>query len=224
MASKTPATNYYQLLGLKRSASKEDIRRAYRNLSKRYHPDVHGGSARYENKFKAINEAYATLSNPERRRSYDRRFWASPERERPRRPQQKRRTQAQQRSRRSSNPRQGGLREEIDPLLRGFTGFSLLVLVFILPLMMAGGPSAAQSTPRPVAEKVDQGFDLDRQFRYETRLIRRITKVDPKLQGLDRETGHYRLNGKDVYLSREALNFIEENGIGNQPVTAAAFR
>jgi curved DNA-binding protein CbpA len=63
---------YYSLLGLHPSASVIDIRRAYRELSKRYHPDITDlPAAVATTKFQQINEAYATLSNPERRLSYD---------------------------------------------------------------------------------------------------------------------------------------------------------
>jgi curved DNA-binding protein CbpA len=65
-------TTYYSLLGLHPSASVIDIRRAYRELSKRYHPDTTELPANLATtKFQQINEAYATLSNPERRFSYD---------------------------------------------------------------------------------------------------------------------------------------------------------
>ncbi|QLE54336.1 J domain-containing protein [Nostoc sp. TCL26-01] len=66
---------YYSLLGLHPSASVIDIRRAYRELSKRYHPDTTELSAVVATrKFQQINEAYATLSNPERRSIYDRKI------------------------------------------------------------------------------------------------------------------------------------------------------
>ena len=63
---------YYTLLGLHPSASVIDIRRAYRELSKRYHPDTTDLPATVATaKFQQLNEAYATLSNPERRLNYD---------------------------------------------------------------------------------------------------------------------------------------------------------
>jgi hypothetical protein len=63
---------YYSLLGLHPSASVIDIRRAYRQLSKRYHPDTTDlPTAIATPKFQQINEAYATLSHPERRFGYD---------------------------------------------------------------------------------------------------------------------------------------------------------
>ncbi|NJM96279.1 MAG: J domain-containing protein [Phormidesmis sp. RL_2_1] len=64
--------NYYELLGLKPNASVQDIRRAYRDLSKLYHPDTTQlESAIATVKFQALNEAYATLSSPEKRLTYD---------------------------------------------------------------------------------------------------------------------------------------------------------
>jgi curved DNA-binding protein CbpA len=64
--------SYYQLLGLHPWVSPIEIRRAYRELSKRYHPDTTDLPAAVATvKFQKINEAYATLSNPERRLSYD---------------------------------------------------------------------------------------------------------------------------------------------------------
>jgi len=65
-------TSYYALLGLHPSASALEIRRAYRELSKRYHPDTTDlPGAIATAKFQQLNEAYATLSNPERRLTYD---------------------------------------------------------------------------------------------------------------------------------------------------------
>lgn len=67
------ASSYYALLGLHPSASVRQIRKAYRELSKRYHPDTTDlPSAIATAKFQQLNEAYATLSSPERRLSYDR--------------------------------------------------------------------------------------------------------------------------------------------------------
>lgn len=69
---RTCGQNYYTLLGLHPSASAIQIRRAYRDLSKRYHPDTTElPQDRATAKFQQINEAYATLSNPERRMRYD---------------------------------------------------------------------------------------------------------------------------------------------------------
>lgn len=65
-------SSYYALLGLHPAASPVEIRRAYRELSKRYHPDTTNlPKAIATSKFQQLNEAYATLSNPERRLTYD---------------------------------------------------------------------------------------------------------------------------------------------------------
>ncbi len=63
--------NYYILLGVNSNASFEAIRTAYRNLAKKYHPDKNPGSKVAEEHFKEIQQAYATLSNPEKRKNYD---------------------------------------------------------------------------------------------------------------------------------------------------------
>jgi DnaJ-class molecular chaperone len=63
--------NYYELLGIPRNAEEKDIRQAYRKLARQYHPDVNPGDKSAEEKFKQINEAHSILSDPEKRRKYD---------------------------------------------------------------------------------------------------------------------------------------------------------
>lgn len=64
--------DYYELLGVKKNATEEEIKKAYRNLAKKYHPDRNKGNKEAENKFKEISEAYAVLSDKEKREQYDR--------------------------------------------------------------------------------------------------------------------------------------------------------
>ena len=64
--------NYYQTLGIKRDASDKEVKQAFRRLARKYHPDVNPGDKAAEAKFKEVNEAYEVLSDPEKRRKYDR--------------------------------------------------------------------------------------------------------------------------------------------------------
>jgi DnaJ-class molecular chaperone len=64
-------TNHYRTLGVDRGASPDEIKQAYHDLVHRYHPDVNPGDPEAEDRFRAINEAYATLSDPDERSRYD---------------------------------------------------------------------------------------------------------------------------------------------------------
>lgn len=63
--------DYYEVLGVDKSADEATIKKAYRNLAKKYHPDANPGDAEAEKKFKEASEAYAVLSDPEKKRQYD---------------------------------------------------------------------------------------------------------------------------------------------------------
>jgi DnaJ-class molecular chaperone len=65
------ATDLYNELGVSRSASDEEIRRAYRRLAKEHHPDLHPGDKQAEDKFKRISAAFAILGDPDKRKRYD---------------------------------------------------------------------------------------------------------------------------------------------------------
>lgn len=60
----TPKKDYYEILGVKKSASAEDIRKAFRKLARKYHPDVNPGDKSAEEKFKTLSEANDVLSDP----------------------------------------------------------------------------------------------------------------------------------------------------------------
>ena len=63
--------DYYEVLGVDRSADDATIKKAYRQLAKKYHPDANPGDKEAEAKFKEASEAYAVLSDSEKRRQYD---------------------------------------------------------------------------------------------------------------------------------------------------------
>ncbi len=65
------AKNYYDVLGIKKNATEDEIKSAYRTLAKKYHPDLNKGDTSSANKFKEINEAYQVLSDKEKRSNYD---------------------------------------------------------------------------------------------------------------------------------------------------------
>lgn len=66
------ATDYYKTLGVPRSADASDIKKAYRKLARKFHPDVNPGNDEAEKKFKEIQEAYAVLSDADKKNQYDR--------------------------------------------------------------------------------------------------------------------------------------------------------
>ena len=63
--------DYYEVLGLSKGASQDEIKKAYRTLAKKYHPDMNPGDKEAEGKFKEVNEAYAVLSDEDKRQKYD---------------------------------------------------------------------------------------------------------------------------------------------------------
>lgn len=63
--------DYYEVLGINKNADEKEIKRAYRKLAKKYHPDINPGDKQAEQKFKEVTEAYNILSNPEQKKLYD---------------------------------------------------------------------------------------------------------------------------------------------------------
>jgi molecular chaperone DnaJ len=73
----TAAKDYYEILGVSKDASQDEIKKVFRKLARKYHPDLNPGNKAYEQKFKEINEAYSVLSDEKKRAEYDR-FGKSP--------------------------------------------------------------------------------------------------------------------------------------------------
>jgi molecular chaperone DnaJ len=67
----TATKDFYEILGVKESASQEEVKKAYRKLAKQHHPDANLGNPQAAERFKSIGEAYSVLSNPEKRKQYD---------------------------------------------------------------------------------------------------------------------------------------------------------
>lgn len=153
--------DYYQILGVKKDASQEEIKKAYRKLARKYHPDVNPDDPNAEEKFKDINEAYQVLSDEEKRSKYDR-FGSQWK-------------QYQQRGGRSEDfdwsqwaaqgqPGTGGYRtvspEEFEQMFGGgLGGFS----DFFTTLFggMAGGRPGARTTRGPSARTMQRGQDIE---------------------------------------------------------------
>ena len=217
--------NYYDILQISRDADADQIRRAFRNMSLRYHPDRNGGCKTSEEKFKEVNEAYTVLKDPVRRWQYK---------------QDLQRRPAGARSwRNGPAPGTAGAGPAKPPrwkAYRGKDGFRaarpagtnaggafwscVLFLVFLFPFywsshVPANAAAAGQERyeyggDRAYAKPVNLNKELDDRYRRDIRHLNEILKVDPDLRRLDMETGYYELPGRSIRLSWDVLQLIRE--------------
>jgi DnaJ domain len=150
--------NFYQILGVGRSASADEIRSAYRELVKRYHPDLFSTpseKAEATEKLRQINEAYAALGNAERRQRYDQRFIQQPK--------VRARAPAARKDRRTSRPRRHAKpRNETAKILKGRSyfsrkraGYTLAVAVVVLLIIYTGRSEPRLTTTWMLMEKLE---------------------------------------------------------------------
>jgi curved DNA-binding protein CbpA len=150
--------NFYQLLGVGRSASADEIKSAYRECVKRYHPDLFsaaGEKAEATEKLRQINEAYAVLGNAERRHRYDQEFIQKPI--------TRAHTPATAKRRRTSRPRRhANSRSKTAEILKGcryfsrkWAGYTLAAAVMVLVLIYAGKSEPQLITVWTLVEKLE---------------------------------------------------------------------
>lgn len=130
-------TDYYAVLGVSRDADEKEIKSAYRRLARKYHPDVNPGDKNAEARFKEISEAYNVLSDPEKRKLYDRfgHQW-----------------EAAKQAGVSGDGAPGGFMDDFDleDILRGFSGFGS-----VFETMREGGSRARRVMPSDVYRDVE---------------------------------------------------------------------
>jgi curved DNA-binding protein CbpA len=150
--------NFYQVLGIGRSASADEIKSAYRERVKRYHPDLFptaGAKAEATEKLRQINEAYAVLGNAEQRHRYDQEFIQKP--------QTRAHAPAAAKPRRTSRPpRHANLRSKTAKILKGRlyfskkrAGYALAAAIVVLVLIYAGRSEPRLVTAWTLVEKLE---------------------------------------------------------------------
>lgn len=218
--------NYYHILQVSKEADALEIKQAFRQLSKRYHPDRNGGGREFEEKFKEINEAYQVLKDPVRRWQYKQDLQRRPSSAKPgsdwstpdfatRQRGAKRRKQEHYRRKQQFGRRTAPSGTDSS----GLFWSGVLVLVLLLPFFLAAESRDAEEEKRqPVRYEQLDNYNpetsvmdrLDERLQRDIHYFNEIRQVDPDLRGLDLETGYYVLNGKTIKLSWQMLQLIRE--------------
>lgn len=217
--------NYYDILQVPPDADGHQIRQAYRQLSMQFHPDRHGGSRYFEEKFKQINEAYEVLRDPVRRWQYGQQRQRPSAGPRPCGDWARSDRTAQSGAGARRRPAGASFRTAFEPYRRrksdlGNTLWSIaLVLVLIMPFRWAwqappGTTSSTSAAYEQEAYAQQTGYDFlqvaGERYRRDIRLLHDLRRSDPGLRHLDMRTGYYEAGGRSIRLSWEVLQLIRK--------------
>jgi curved DNA-binding protein CbpA len=151
--------DFYQVLGIKRTANSDEIRSAFRDLVKRYHPDLFSTAAEKEQateKLRLVNEAYAVLGSPQRRRDYDQSFAQKPQaRVRTRQPRRRRATSARPPPKRATKSTLRKLAIDWSRLSKKRIGYALAAAAAVALLIFATRPQPRWTTGWTLVENVE---------------------------------------------------------------------
>jgi curved DNA-binding protein CbpA len=150
--------DFYQVLGVQRSASSDEIRSAFRDLVKLYHPDLFSTAAEKEQaneKLRQLNEAYAVLGNPQRRRDYDQSFTQKPEQRVRPGPARRRRTPVRPRPKSASKSTLRKLAIDWGGISKRRLGYGLATAATVMLLFYAAKPQARWTIGWTLVESVE---------------------------------------------------------------------
>lgn len=208
--------DYYKVLGVDRQASEDQIKRAYRDLAKKYHPDKNPGDKAAEEKFKSINEAYEVLKDPKKRQRYDQLGDSY--------------SNWQQGGHQgnfnwedwfSQSPGAGGQRVSVDDLFGGAGGFSDFFSAIFGGMGGAGTRTqtrrtSAQPRQQPAAAEAPVAINLDEAYHGTTRMVQvGDRRLEVKIPAGARTGTRVRMKGaagsaygqpQDLYLVVEVLS------------------